>query len=460
MLRRYCFDDIKSLRSTDKIIITKPDKGSGVVILNKSDITKMNLILNDASKFQLIGPVDTNKNTAKIEAKIQRRLLQLSNGGVMHESDYKEIHSTGSLRPRLYGLPKVHKKEVPLRPILSMVGPSQHALAKYLAAVIDPVLQLYSNNCIKHSFTFAKEMQDLQMHPKETFLCSFDIRSSFTTVPLAETIQICADSLYGGELIPPDYPKEIFVELMNTATKSVEFSYNNNMYKQIDGVAMGSLLSVALANIFVGYHESKLFESTIKPFLYHRYVNDTFAIFGSEDDCTSFLDALNPMHSALKFTLKKEENDQLPFLDVLVEKSNEGFLTSVFRKPTFTGQYFRWDSFGPTKRKTNLIETHVHQVLMISSKSKLQHELKKNISSIIRNNGYPESIIQITMSKKIALFNHKPKGPQKCPVYLKLPWIGKISLNFEKQTKIAIKRCYQAVDPRIIFTRKNFACNP
>ena len=92
---------------------------------------------------------------------------------------------------------------------------------------------------------------------------------------------------------------------------------------------------------------------------------------------------------------------------------------------------------------------------MICSKSKLQHELE-NISSILRNNGYPESIIQITMSKKIALFNRKPKeGPQKCPGCLKLLWIGNISLNFEKQTKIAINRCYQAVEPRIIFiTRK------
>ena len=69
-----------------------------------------------------------------------------------------------------------------------MVDSSQHALAKYLAAVIDPVLQLYSNNCITDSFTFAKEIQDLQMHSKETFLCSFNIRSLFTNVPLAETI--------------------------------------------------------------------------------------------------------------------------------------------------------------------------------------------------------------------------------------------------------------------------------
>ena len=65
---------------------------------------------------------------------------------------------------------------------------------------------------------------------------------------------------------------------------------------------------------------------------------------------------------------------------------------------------FCWDLFGPTKRKTNLIDTLVHRALMICSKSKLQHELE-NISSILRNNGYPESIIQITTSKKIVLFD-------------------------------------------------------
>ena len=118
--------------------------------------------------------------------------------------------------------------------------------------------------------TFAKEMQDLQMHPKKRFFAhsTFAI-CLFTNVSLAETIQICADALFGGELIPPDYPKEIFVELMIIAPISAEFSSNNNICKQTGGVAMGSPLSVASGNIFVGYHESKLFEFTIKPFLYY-----------------------------------------------------------------------------------------------------------------------------------------------------------------------------------------------
>ena len=89
----------------------------------------------------------------------------------------------------------------------------RHALAKYLTDVIDLVLRLYSSSCIKDLFTFTNEMQDLQMHPKETFLCSFDIRSLFTKVPLAEKIQICADALYGVELKPPDCPKKNLREI-------------------------------------------------------------------------------------------------------------------------------------------------------------------------------------------------------------------------------------------------------
>ena len=68
-MHRECFDAIKSLQSNDKIRITKPYKDSGVVILNKSDcITKTNLILDDAGKFQLIDSGGTNDNTAKVKS--------------------------------------------------------------------------------------------------------------------------------------------------------------------------------------------------------------------------------------------------------------------------------------------------------------------------------------------------------------------------------------------------------
>ena len=102
-------------------------------------------------------------------------------------------------------------------------------------------------------------MQDLRLEGKYVYLCSFDISSQFTNVPIKETIGICAEALYKDPSSAPPIPKMVFIELMESALSSLEFNFNDTMYKQMDRVAMGSPLGPALANIFVGYRESKLF---------------------------------------------------------------------------------------------------------------------------------------------------------------------------------------------------------
>ena len=147
-------------------------------------------------------------------------------------------------------------------------------------------------------------MQDLSTDSDQTFLCSFDISSLFTNIPLGETIQICADSLYESNLTPPIMDKDFFIELMNNATTSVEFSFNNKMYKQIDGVAMGSPLGPALANIFVRYQEEKLFIDNNQPLIYFKFADDTFAMFEDKfNNCKQFLKQLNSLHQSLTFRL-------------------------------------------------------------------------------------------------------------------------------------------------------------
>ena len=102
-------------------------------------------------------------------------------------------------------------------------------------------------------------IQQLKVNSNDSILCSFDICSLFTNVPLAETMKICTKTLYDGHLPTPVIPKHVFIELMKTATTSVEFSFNKIMYRQINGVGMGSPLGPALENIFVGYYESSFF---------------------------------------------------------------------------------------------------------------------------------------------------------------------------------------------------------
>ena len=260
-IHKECFRAINSLRKNDVIIITKPEKDTGVVLLNKSNnVDKMNKILDDQSKLKRLGPVSSNDSTASIESRLQKRLLDFVKADLMPKWICDAIRPTGLQRPRMYGLLKTHKEGIPLRPILSMTGLSHHEFGKWLAGLLQPVLERFSSHCISDSFTFAMTMQNLDIDPN-VFMCSFDVSSLFTNVPLDESIKICSEALYDQSDSQPAIPKNVFVELVKSATSSVELSFHSTMYKETDGVAMESPLVPALANIFVGYYEEVIFSN-------------------------------------------------------------------------------------------------------------------------------------------------------------------------------------------------------
>ena len=107
---------------------------------------------------------------------------------------------------------------------------------------------------------------------------SFDIWSLFTCFPILQTINICADMLYRSHLTTPDILEAVFVELLKFATTSVEFSFDNIMYRQVDGISMGSVLGPTTAGIFVGFYEIDLFSKGTVPDVYFRYVDDILFI--------------------------------------------------------------------------------------------------------------------------------------------------------------------------------------
>ena len=170
-----------------------------------------------------------------------------------------------------------------------------------------------------------------------TNLCVLFISVVFALVfpswKLSIYVQICCTGIIW---LPLDIPEVVFVELMKFAT-SVEFSFDNIMYRQVDGISMGSTLGSTMAGIFVVFHEVDLFSKYKSPEEYFRYVDNAFCVFGSETEAGKFFSHLNSMHPALRFTLEKENNSTLSFLDVLVRKETSAFLMTVYCKPTFTG---------------------------------------------------------------------------------------------------------------------------
>ena len=448
------YEALRDLRSNKNIVIVKADKDGSCVILNKADyVSKMMEILGDETKFKRIGPVAKFDNTRKIEKDFQKYLLSLKKKALVSESILDAIRPVGSQRARLYGKPKTHKKGVPLRPVLSTVNSSQRPVADYLKDILSPVLDKFSSHSVKDSYTFANDMKTMQLCEENYFMCSFDIKSLFTNIPLQEVIQLCADTLYHDENIsPPPFSKDVFIKLLEFATCGVEFSFDGIMYKQTDGLGMGGVLSSILSNIYVGHLEYKIFKSTEPhhPLYYKRYADDTFAIFKFKYESLLFFTELNSA-SNLEFTMEEEENSKLPFLDVLVQRKEDSCITSVYRKPTFSGSYLRWNSFSPYKRKVGLIEILTHRAIHICSTSTLSDELNK-IRSIFEDNGYPASVIDKTIRQKLAKSKIDIFGPKKQAVYLKLPYKGFSSENIPKIIKSTVESTFYSVNVRVIFS--------
>ena len=187
--------------------------------------------------------------------------------------------------------------------------------------------------------------------------------------------------------------------------------------------------------------------------MYYRYVDDTFACFDSEETCDEFAKHLNSIHPSLVFTCEKEENDRINFLDVCVHKE-QSFTTSIFRKVTFTGQYMKWHSFCPRRRKTRLIATLVHRAVRLCSPSNLKNELN-NIRSLMRNNGYPDKVVETTIKATLrGDSNHSRTDVTDTDtpsVVLRLPYIGNVSSRYDKRISSAVYRCYNNVKVRTVF---------
>ena len=253
------FKALKRLSKNKNIVIQKADKGNTVVILDKcSYISAVEEILNDNSKLSKLDiPAGKEINhIVNLEKRIISELKLLKDKEIIDKSTYKSIKPVGSRPGILYGSGKIHKETCkglpPFRPILSAIDTPTYKLSKFLLKFLTP--STANQYTVVDSFHFAEEIcqQDSNLH-----MASLDVDSLFTNIPLNETIDICVDNLRSDNENPPNIPKHDFRNLLNIATKESFFMFNNKYYKQVDGVAMGSPLGPALANIFMCSFESK-----------------------------------------------------------------------------------------------------------------------------------------------------------------------------------------------------------
>ena len=175
-------------------------------------------------------------------------------------------------------------------------------------------------------------------------------------------------------------------------------------------------------------------------------------MFHNDKNCELFIEKLCSLHPALNYTSEQESNNQLAFLVVLVHKRNGQFLTSIYRKATFTGLYTRFDSFSSHREKISLVKCLIKRTHRLSSKEFMESDLN-SLKKIFLSNEYPERLLdKVFLSTNIE--RNKPFGPAKCPVFLKLPWMGKASNDIEKETKNITEGLFFACNVVFIFSKR------
>ncbi|BHF67730.1 hypothetical protein SprV_0301075800 [Sparganum proliferum] len=307
----------RELRKNENIVPTSPDEDSGVVLMDrKKYVAKLEAILSDRTKFS--KSENDRDRTEAVEGQLTVVLKVLHKEGHLSDKDYERLRPVGTAIPRMYGLPKIHNHGLPLRPILDMRNSPYHTIAKWLVEKLQPLQSHLYPLSLKDSFEFVEAIKAINVDGRR--MLSFDIASLFTNVLVAETINYLCDVIRDTNY-PLGMPVETLKELLTRCTQNVQFLCNGQLYRQIDGVAMGSPLGPFFANVFMGKVEMTSLQDTINDLnFYGRYVDDIFCLTDVTTDTDALVQKFNNAHPSVKSSADFESDNEIAFLDVLLHR--------------------------------------------------------------------------------------------------------------------------------------------
>ena len=168
---------------------------------------------------------------------------------------------------------------------------------------------------------------------------------------MEEAILVISNRLQQGETLKERKSTLIpeLCHLVELCLRSTYFQFGLTYFEEVQGAAMGSSFSPIVANIFMEDLEARALEmSPHKPRMW--LVDNVFTIWPHRDFLLeSFHQHLNGQNPSIQFTIKRELEGKIAFLDVQIERQGTVTLTSVFHKKTHTDRYLDFNSHHPTK---------------------------------------------------------------------------------------------------------------
>ena len=317
---------IKTLREDSSWVVLTADKGVAMVVMDKSQyIEKCMALLNDTKTYK-----PWKDTTKKLHRDVQESLRKLNREhGSSRLYDWSKIHynwllptGNSSPAPRFYGLPKIHKANCPMHPIVSACGTTTYQLAKFLTKI----LQRYTGitpSFVKDSKSFSDHLKLVKISGEEE-LVSFDVLALFTSIPVPTALDII-NRLFTEHMEDPEakdkygcsfrhntigLEKDEVMQLLKLVLENCVFTFQDKFFKQLHGTAMGSPCSPVVANIYMEYFETMALgpELPIPVKDWKRYVDDVFSII-PKGSCNTMLQYLNSIDPHIKFTIEQPNEE-------------------------------------------------------------------------------------------------------------------------------------------------------
>ena len=168
---------ISELKKDPSRMVLIADKGVVLVVLNTEDYKKKAEELLSQNTYRAL----TSDPTMRLKNKMISILKSIKSEGGITEELYKRLYPTGAGSPKFYGLPKIHKPGMPLRPIVSSIGTVTYQTSKEVARILKPLVGSLPHH-VKNTQDFIDNIKDIDLGQDQCMM-SYDVKALFTSVP-------------------------------------------------------------------------------------------------------------------------------------------------------------------------------------------------------------------------------------------------------------------------------------
>jgi hypothetical protein len=417
--------DWKTLKCLKRkpLVYLPSDKGGEFCAIEKDRYLTAGMEhLTDTTTYEAVS----HMKARSVEVKINRIWSKICDTRKIPAGIKRSFLSNNTNIPRFYHLIKTHKdsEEVKIRPIISNVNSPTTKISWLLSNILKPLLlnvpaHLESSSILVERLK-ALEPQKIREFP---YPFSLDVVSLYTSIPITDAINNIMMIMESSQFSYKSLTPGDIQQLLQAVSTNTYLQFNDRLFLQKKGLAMGSSVSAILAILFMDTLERRIFLSNQWVSSYARYVDDIFILTKNKETAESIHESMNGLHPEIQFEIEHPSNNALSLLDFEV-KTNEQSGTidlQFYKKKAKKNVFLNFRSAIPMNTKENIVRNERKRILDRCTSTETSMVHSESFDKILLNNDYPEQWI---CRNKHPRSGKGRRNTTDSTFYIKLPFVN------------------------------------